>query len=106
MDRFIDETRTPNLTRTSEFKIQYGQIYRPIIYCDGIQYSLFKIQYGQIYRPYTECELIIPYWFKIQYGQIYRKSNSEELLQMLSLKSNMDRFIVFTILLTKSNFYV
>ena len=92
MDRFIG-VKSCVFDFHSEFKIQYGQIYRIIAEIYVYTLNRFKIQYGQIYRLFTHFEYYGYRKFKIQYGQIYRKEKVLEIMALAYLKSNMDRFI-------------
>ena len=50
MERFIGEDALASSDVTSEFKIQYGEIYRAEAEKQSDLLYPFKIQYGEIYR--------------------------------------------------------
>ena len=115
MDRFIAHTPSGYFFPLFSFKIQYGQIYRSLKTYIGLCLIVFKIQYGQIYRFHLPSVILskswfriqygqiysqmihliltLLWWFKIQYGQIYSGKIFLHIPFLLSLKSNMDRFI-------------
>ena len=92
MDRFIEAKLLLLLIDLKHLKSNMDR-FIGVKSCVFDFHSEFKIQYGQIYRIIAEIYVYTLNRFKIQYGQIYRKEKVLEIMALAYLKSNMDRFI-------------
>ena len=93
MDRFIGTSKKFFIPTTKSLKSNMDRFIGILkLYNDKTKLN-FKIQYGQIYRPEKNGKKYPLGVFKIQYGQIYSLTNYYQRSGNMSLKSNMDRFI-------------